>query len=44
MSSHSHKKTNNSDRARREHLKRDSKKQGKAIHGEGMKQNKPKKK
>jgi hypothetical protein len=44
MGAHSHKKTNNSDRARREQLQRDSKRQGKNIHGEGRKNPKPKQK
>ena len=42
MGAHKHNKANKSDRARREQLKRDSKRQGKAIHAEGLKNPNPK--
>ena len=37
LGAHTHSKDNNSPRARQEKLKAESKKQGKSIHGEGMK-------
>jgi hypothetical protein len=42
MGAHTHKKINGSDRARKEQLKRESKRHQKNIHGEGMKNPKPK--